>query len=117
MAQIEVITQPVKLDLIIAKAEATFGDMVKCVVDLEKREMAIGAELHADEEVVMLARGSKQSNLWGMNLYPGAFGTPDWLEFDSMINIRPSQNNRSRSVEDPKNQEQIRVLVAELVEP
>ena len=73
--------------------------MVKCVIDLEKGVMAIGGEMHADEEVLLLENGSKQENLWGINLYPD--NTNDsFVEFDSMINIRPRQGNRSRGVED-----------------
>lgn len=76
-----------------------FGDLVKAVVDIEQGIMAIGGELHADEEAVLLEQGSIQNNLWGINLYPDIMGE-NWIEFDSMINIRPSCNNRSRSVED-----------------
>ncbi len=96
-------------------AQARFGDMVKGVVDVERRVMALGAELHADEEAYLLARGSVQAALWGINLYPDGFGGEGWLEFDSMINVRPSQNNRSRSVQDPAIQEKIQQIVAELV--
>jgi len=95
-------------------AKERFGDMVKGVVDLEKNIMALGGDLHADEEAFLLERGSKQENLWGINLYVD-MPLPDMLEFDSMINIRPRQNNRSRSVEDPKVREQILSLVTSLI--
>ena len=72
-------------------------------------------ELHADEESVLLERGSRQSGLWGINLYPDAYPGEDWVEFDSMINSRPGQGNRSRSVDDPHTQEEIRAVVARLV--
>ena len=80
-------------------AAATFGDMVKAVVDIERGFLAVDAELHSDLEAALLQDGSKQRNLWGINLYPE---TPDadFIEFDSMINVRPSQGNRSRGVED-----------------
>ena len=84
--------------------------MVKAVVDLEKKIMTIGGELHADEESVMLEAGSMQKNLWGINIYPDMSGE-DRVEFDSMINIRPSANNRSRDVEDPN----IRLQIIEIV--
>ena len=96
-------------------AENQFGDFVKAVVDLEKGIMAIGAELHADEEATLLERGAQQKNLWGVNLYPEKSGD-EWIEFNSMINIRPSQGNTSRSVEDPKIQEKIREVVAKRVQ-
>lgn len=96
-------------------ADEQFGDMVKAVVDVEQRVMAIGADLHADEEALLLDRGSAQGNLWGVNLYPGRFGHEDFVEFDSMINVRPSIGNRSRSVEDPALRALIATIVADLV--
>ena len=92
-------------------AEAGFGDMVKAVVDVERNIMAIGGELHSDEEALLLDDGSRQANLWGINLYPAEKGA-GWLEFDSMINVRPSQGNRSRDVED----EQIRATIRRVVD-
>jgi hypothetical protein len=83
---------------LLKKAQELFGNMVKAVVDVEEELMAIGGELHADEEALLLQQGSKQKNLWGINLYPEL--TSDWIEFDSMINLRPSEQNRSRGVED-----------------
>ena len=95
-------------------ARAQFGDMVKAVVDVERRIMVVGGELHSDEEATLLDDGSKQADLWGINLYPDETG-PDWIEFDSMINVRPAQGNRSRSVEDVTMQETIRGIVRSLV--
>lgn len=97
-----------------AAAEALFGDMVKAVVDLRRNVMAIGGELHSDEESALLDDGSEQSNLWGINIYPAEPGD-DWIEFDSMINVRPSVNNRSRDVVDPAVRESIRAVVRKLV--
>lgn len=95
-------------------AEKRFGDMVKGVVDIETKTMALGGDLHADEESLLLEQGSKQENLWGINLYPDKHPT-DWIEFDSMINIRPRQNNRSRTVEDKQIQEKIVEIVNNLI--
>lgn len=95
-------------------ADARFGDMVKAVVDIERRIMAAGGELHADEEALLLEDGSKQRDLWGINLYPAQQGD-DWIEFDSMINVRPSQSNRSRGVEDARVRAAIREVVHALV--
>jgi hypothetical protein len=95
-------------------AAGRFGDMVKGVVDLERRVILLDAELHADQEAALLAEGSVQRNLWGINLYPDVDG-PDWLEFDSMINLRPSFGNRSRGVDDGATQDAIRALVDSLV--
>ncbi|MBI3115269.1 MAG: hypothetical protein HYZ09_02125 [Candidatus Kerfeldbacteria bacterium] len=95
-------------------AEGGFGDMVKAVVDVERGTMAIGAELHADAEAYLLERGSQQPQLWGINLYPDK-DLPDLVEFDSMINIRPSQGNRSRNVEDQAVRDRILAVVTRLV--
>lgn len=97
-------------------AKERFGDMVKAVVDLERGIMAIGGELHADEEALLLGVGSKQENLWGINFYPDETGD-GWIEFDSMINIRPSQGNRSRGVEDAEIRKKIIALSNKLVQP
>lgn len=95
-------------------AHNTFVDLVKAVVDIERGIMAVGGELHADEETVLLEDGSKQINLWGINLYPDKTGE-DFIEFDSMINLRPSQNNRSRGVADPAIRQQIIAVVGKLI--
>lgn len=97
-------------------AQARFGDMVKAVVDVARGVMAVSGELHADEEALLLEDGSRQNDLWGINLYPGELG-PDWIEFDSMINVRPSQNNRSRGVDDEVTRTTIRRIVDRLVAP
>lgn len=95
-------------------ARATFGDLVKAVVDVKRAMMVVDAELHADEEALLIANGSAQGDLWGINLYPELEGS-DFIEFDSMINLRPSQGNRSRSVNDYEVREIIRKMVADMV--
>ncbi len=95
-------------------AEGRFGDMVKAVVDLGQGIMVLGAEMHADEEAELLAGGAVQQDLWGINLYPD-LPEDEWLEFDSMVNLRPSFGNSSRGVEDPHTQERIKELVRQLV--
>lgn len=74
--------------------------------------MAVGGELHADEEATLLDDGSDQTHLWGINLYPVDHGSPSWIEFDSLINVRPRLGNRSRYVED----EMVRERIVEIVE-
>lgn len=95
-------------------AKERFGDLVKAVVDIERKIMVVGAELHADEESFLLEQGSRQGDLWGINLYPEQSGE-EWIEFDSMINLRPSQGNRSRGVNDPLIRQKIKELVSQLV--
>lgn len=88
------------------------GEMVKGVVDIKRNLLAIDAEMHADLERFLLNNGSDQFDLWGINLYFDG----DLVEFDSMINIRPSQGNRSRSVEDEATQKRILEVVSNWVE-
>ena len=115
-AMISIVRDQVSISTVRDLAEAGFGDMVKGVVDVRLELMAIGGELHADEEALLLDEGSNQVDLWGINLYPMEFETSGWLEFDSMINVRPGQGNRSRSVEDPAIRERIVEIVGRLVQ-
>jgi hypothetical protein len=78
--------------------------MVKAVVDVEKEIMAVDAELHADEEALLLEKGSRQEDLWGINIYP-EMPENERIEFDAMINLRPSQGNRTRGVDAPETRE------------
>ena len=94
-------------------AKKMFGNMVKAVVDIEKGVIALDGELHADEEALLLEKGSKQKNLWGINLYSDL--KEDWIEFDSIINIRPSMGNKSRSVDDEKIRKKILSIVDKLI--
>lgn len=110
---VRIVTNKISRAEIQELANQRFGDMAKAVVDLERSVMAIGGEMHADLESLLLEQGSKQADLWGINLYPGV--TSDaWIEFDSMINIRPAQGNRSRGVEDAGIRERISALVKKL---
>ena len=95
-------------------AAAGFGDMVKGVVDVERGLLALDADLHADLEALLLEDGSAQKDLWGINLYPDE--DEDFIEFDSLINIRPMAGNRSRGVEDPDIQERIVEVVEKWTE-
>jgi len=87
-------------------AETGFGEMVKAVVDVKLELIAIDAELHSDLEALLLEQGSIQTDLWGINYYP-ELEDDDFVEFDSMINIRPNQGNRSRNIEDESIQKRI----------
>jgi hypothetical protein len=109
-----IVRKAIPLADIDALAKAQFGDLVKAVVDVERGVMAVGGELHSDEEALLLEDGSMQQHLWGINLFPGVSGE-DWIEFDSMINIRPSQGNRSRCVEDVQVRRKIVETVQRLV--
>ena len=91
-----------------------FGDMIKAVVDVSRAIMVVGADLHSDEEAALLDDGSLQSDLWGVNLYPHETGDT-WIEFDSMINVRPGQGNRSRGVDSEIVRTRIRLVLSALV--
>lgn len=112
---IEILRHPTNRRRLAAIAESQFGDMVKAVVDVERGVMAIGGELHADEEAALMDDGSRQEHLWGINLYPAEPGD-GLIEFDSMINVRPSQGNRSRNVENSELRDRIGQIVARWVE-
>jgi hypothetical protein len=111
---IEIISAPTPLAAVRRAAEEQFGDFVKAVVDVRQELMAIGGELHADEEALLLQRGARQADLWGINLYPEKVAA-DFVEFDSMINVRPAQGNRSRGVEDRAVRARIEEIVARLI--
>jgi hypothetical protein len=91
-----------------------FEDMVKYVVDVERGVAAVGGELHADAEALLLERGSRQEDLWGANYFPGA-GRDACIEFTSLINIRPSQGNRSMEVESESVRAGIRDITYRLI--
>ena len=111
----KLLIQPITIKELDKIAKLRFGDMVKAVVDIEKEIMVIDAELHADEEALLLQKDSIQNNLWGINLYP-ELGQEDWIEFNSMINVRPSIGNRSRGVSDINIQKKILAIVNKLIE-
>jgi len=93
-------------------AQRMFEPLVKAVIDVKKGMIAIDADMHSDEELYLLEQGSMQEDLWGINFWPEKYGTDEFVEFDSMINIRPRQNNRTRGVQDAA----IRAQILDIVE-
>ena len=91
-----------------------FQDMVKFVVDVEREVAALGGELHADAEQVLIEDGSSSSDVWGGNYYPGR-GPADCIEFTALINIRPSRGNRTMTLQDPALRERVRGLAFRLI--
>lgn len=113
--EIKIIEKEISLSELKKMADDLFsGELVKAVVDVEKEIMAVGGAMHVDEEQVLLENDSKQMDLWGINVRFDK-ERPYWIEFDSMINVRPVQNNRSRSVEDKAIQEKIKEIVKKLI--
>lgn len=111
----QLIDHPISRKKLARIAQQTFGNLVKAVVDVDKETMVIDASLHADEETYLLSNGSNQDDLWGINLYPELAGD-DFIEFDSMINIRPNRGNSSRGVDNPQLQARIRTIISKLIE-
>lgn len=91
-----------------------FKDMVKYAVDIRQKWIAMGGELHADGEQLLLEKGSKQGDIWGANYYPGK-GESRCIEYTALINIRPSQGNKSMEVMDKDLREKIREITFELI--
>ena len=110
----KIISEPVSLADLKAMAQSGFGNLVKAVVDVDREIMAVDGELHADEEALLLENGSQQENLWGINIYP-ELEDANRIEFDSMINIRPSRGNRSRGVDNMEIREKIIQVVQNLI--
>lgn len=105
----KIIADSITLDEL-KKMTELFGDMVKAVVDSDREIIAVDAELHSDLEALLLENGSNQNNVWGVNLYPELSGD-DFVEFDSMINMKPSQGNKTRGVDDGLIREHILKIV------
>jgi len=110
----KIVKKSISLSELKEMSNRMFGGMVKAVVDVKKNIMVVDAEMHADEEKILLEQGSKQDDLWGINLYPEIAGN-DFIEFDSMINVRPRLNNFSRSIENKDLQKKISNIVNKFV--
>ena len=106
-----ILDHPITRAVLKEYAANTFGDMVKCVADIDKGLLAIDADLHADLERLLLENGSQQTSLWGFNLYPDETGD-DFIEYDSLINIRSWQGNPSRDILDKG----VREIIASIVD-
>lgn len=112
---ITIVEEKIRKSELMELAKERFGDLIKSVVDIDRAIMAVGGELHSDEESLLLEQGSKQRDLWGINLYPHKTGA-EFIEFDSMINLRPSQGNSSRDVIDPMIRQKIIEIVNLLIQ-
>lgn len=115
MSDILIIDRPIAARRLKELAQQRFGDMIKAVVDIRTRVMAVGGELHADEEALLLNKDSNQDDLWGINIYFNDPNRPFWIEYDSMVNIRPSRGNTSRDVENSEIKQVISDIVNSLI--
>lgn len=111
----QILQNPIKATEL-SQSEVVFdGPMVKGAVDVKRELLAIDANLHADLEKLLLEDGSVQDDVWGINLWIEDMGE-DFIEFDSMINVRPRQGNRSRDVETPETRRKITEIVQKWVQ-
>ena len=107
-----IIEKPItKTDLIKASSNFIDENTIKGAVDIERRIMAVDAPMHYECEQLLLENGSRQENIWGINLYLDEDNIDDLVEFDSMINIRPAEGNRSRGVESEETRARIKDVV------
>ncbi len=111
----KIVSQQITLSELRQMAASLFGDMVKAVVDVDKELIAVSGELHSDLEALLVENGSLQQSLWGINLYPELEGE-QFVEFDSMINIRPSRGNRSRGVDSAETRDRILAVIAKRIQ-
>ena len=78
----------------IVKLQEQFGDYIKTVIDLKKKVCSAGMDRHFEGEKILLDQGSIQSEVWG-----GGIDTDEMvIDFNSMIKIRPHQNNNSNDI-------------------
>ena len=111
----QLVQERISIETLRKMSEKMFGGLVKAVVDVEAGIMVVDAGLHADQEQFLLQEGFAQKNLWGVNLYPDLAKDDSWIEFDSMINLRPGHNNRTRSVDNLETQDKVRSIINRLV--
>lgn len=109
-----VVQDHIRLSQLKEMAENGFGNFIKGVIDIEKKILALGGDLHADEEAELIKQGSKQQGLWGINIYP-ELPYPDRIEFDSMINVRPQEGNLTRGIDDFKKREHIMNIMKSMI--
>lgn len=117
------INNKISIDELKVMSQKMAGGFVKGVVDIERSIMAVDASMHVDLEEFLLndesglfESPSEQTNLWGINLHPNKRPDQDFVEFDSMINVRPSEGNRSRYVENSQIRKKIIDIVDALVQ-
>ena len=111
---IKTIKDPISQNELQKIAQENFGDMIKGTIDIEKEIIALGGNLHSDSEAELLKNGSKQQNIWGFNIYPKK-SRDNWLEYTSLINIRPSVGNRSMEIEDQNIRKKVEDIIKRLV--
>ncbi|MFC2075507.1 DUF5674 family protein [candidate division KSB1 bacterium] len=87
-----------------------YEDYIKLAVDIRAGIIAGGGEMHADCAKELVDAGSEQENIWGANWNP----SQKQLDFGSLINIRPRQNNPSMDILDPPTKDAITEIVLKI---
>jgi hypothetical protein len=111
---IEIIKEKIDKEYLKKFLDNPFKEMVKFVVDIEKEIIALGGELHSDAEEILTKNGSDNRNLWGGNLYP--LGEKNnRIEYTSLINIRPSQDNTSMGIQSQEIKTKVDQIIDKLI--
>ena len=111
---IRIIREPISIDEVEAIAQEFYRTMVKGVVDIEKEIIALGGEYHIDANNRLVEEGSLQPHIWGFNVHLDREGN-DWIEYTSLINIRPAAGNRGMLIRDQELQKRVREIVERLI--
>mgnify|MGYP001558749638 CR=1 FL=1 len=112
--EIKVIKEKITREELESFAQKNYGDMIKAAVDIGKGIIALGGEFHSDANEALIKHGSNQRNIWGINIYP-ARNKEEWIEFVSLINIRPADNNFDMEVQNKEIREKIKQIVDKLI--
>ncbi len=113
---IQVITDEISTDEVRKIAKEFYTTMIKGVVDIEREIIVLGGEYHMDANVVLLEKGSKQKDVWGFNINLNEPSDSDqWIEYISLINIRPLQNNRSMEIQDENIKRKVRHIITKKI--
>ena len=112
---IKIIRQKITKSELEDLAKEIYVEMVKGVADIERGIIALGGEWHMDADEVLIKDGSAQENLWGFNIYLNK-PKEERLEYNSLINIRPKQSNKSMEIESEELKNKILEIVSNLVE-
>jgi len=112
--KIQIVRDPISVDDVRRLAQEIYHDMVKGVADIDRGVIALGGEWHMDANKVLVEEGSSQEQVWGFNIYPDKQGD-DAIEYISLINIRPHQENRSMEIADPAIRDAIRSILKQLI--
>ena len=108
---IRVVKEPISCAIAKEVAKEFYGDMVKGVVDIEREIIALGGEWHMDANRMLMEHGSRQDTVWGFNFYP----EESRIEYTSLINIRPAQNNRKIEIQDEELKRKMEKIIRKLI--